>query len=185
MTRHVHRTVLAAPTVLLTALLLSACATGPEHSLTFQDMQAQQAAVQAVLAAGDVGTPRPWHSPDGTTGTATLVSPPDAEGCHKVKTTNPSGAVTDTWCPTPHGFWVHPDELFYRNSTGRETYGGAMRSRDGADGVNGRPDPADTRPDQIDCLRLLREEQRLSDGGREGAARAKRRAYHNCLQQSR
>ena len=170
MTEYLHRTALAAPAALLTALLLSACATAPEHSLTFQGMQARQAAIQAVLTAGDIDTPRPWHSPDGATGTVTLVGPPDAEGCRQVKTTGPGGAITDTWCPTPHGFWVHPDELFYRNATGRETYGGAVRSRDGAD--------------QIDCLRLLREEQRLSDDGRKGAARAKRRAFHRCLQRS-
>jgi len=185
MTGYLHRTILTAPAAVLTALLLSACATAPEHSLTFQDMQARQAAIQAVLTAGDAGTPRPWHSPDGATGTATLVGPPDAEGCRQVRTAGPGGTVTDIWCPTPHGFWVHPDELFYRNSTGRETYGGAVRSRAGADGVKAATEPADTRPDQIDCLRLLREEQRLSDDGREGAARAKRRAFHDCLKRSR
>jgi hypothetical protein len=167
------------------AILLSACAAPPGASLTFQDMQARQAAIQAVLTAGDVGVPRPWQSPDGTAGTATLVSAADAEGCRQVSTTGPGGSVTDTWCPTPHGFWVHPDELFYRNATGRETYGGAVRSRDGADGMKTGADATDTRPDQIDCLRLLREERRLSDGGREGAARAKRRSFHDCLQQSR
>lgn len=185
MTEYLHRTALAAPAALLTALFLSACATAPEHSLTFQDMQARQTAIQAVLAAGDIDTPRPWNSPDGATGTATLVGLPDAEGCRQVKTVGPGGAITDTWCPTPHGFWVHPDELFYRNATGRETYGGAVRSRDGADGVKAETTPADTRPDQIDCLRLLREEQRLADDGREGAARAKRRAFHDCLKRSR
>ncbi|MCF3628880.1 hypothetical protein RJ527_15505 [Thalassospiraceae bacterium LMO-SO8] len=181
MTGYLHRIAPAA----LAAILLTACAAPPGASLTFQDMQARQAAIQAVLAAGDVGTPRPWRSPDGTTGAATLVSAADAEGCRQVSTTGPGGAITDTWCPTPHGFWVHPDELFYRNATGRETYGGAVRSRDGADGVKAETEPADTRPDQIDCLRLLREEQRLSDGGREGAARAARRAFHDCLKRSR
>lgn len=187
MTGYLHRTTLTAPVAFLTALLLSACATAPEHSLTFQGMQARQAAIQAVLTAGDIGAPRPWHSPDGATGTATLVGTPDAEGCRQVSTAGTGGAVTDTWCPTPHGFWVHPDELFYRNSTGLETYGGAVRSRDGADGVKAEAAPAntDTRPDQIDCLRMLREEQRLTDGGREGAARAKRRAFHDCLKRSR
>lgn len=185
MTGYLHRTILTAPAAVLTALLLSACATAPEHSLTFQDMQARQAAIQAVLTAGDIDTPRPWHSPDGTTGTATLVGTLDAEGCRQVRTAGPGGTVTDIWCPTPHGFWVHPDELFYRNSTGRETYGGAVRSRAGADGVKAATEPTDTRPDQIDCLRLLREEQRLSDDGREGAARAKRRAFHDCLKRSR
>ncbi|MEQ8805252.1 MAG: hypothetical protein RIE87_12600 [Rhodospirillales bacterium] len=184
MTGYCHRTALLAPTALLAALLLSACATAPEHSLTFQDMQARQAAIQGVLAADDVDTPRSWHSPDGATGTATLVGPPDAENCRRVRTENPGGVITETWCPTQHGFWVHPDELFYRNATGRETYGGAVRSRDGIDGMKAQTDPADTRPDQIDCLRLLREEKRLSDDGREGAARAKRRSFHSCLQRS-
>ena len=182
MTRYLRRTAL--PATFLAALLLSACATAPEHSLTFQDMQARQAAIQAVLTAGAIDTPRPWHGPDGATGTATLVGPSDAEGCRQVRTVGPGGGATDIWCPTPHGFWVHPDELFYRNATGRETYGGAVRSRDGAEGVKAETEPADTRPDQIDCLRLLREEQRLIDGGREGAARAKRRAFHSCLQRS-
>jgi len=185
MTGYLHRTILAGRTAVFAALLLSGCAAAPEHSLTFQDMQARQAAIQTALTAGDIGTPHPWHSPDGATGTATLVGPPDVEDCRQVTTAGPGGTATDTWCPTPHGFWVHPDELFYRNATGRETYGGAVRSRDGIDGVNAKTDPADMRPDQIDCLRLLREEQQLSDDGREGAARAKRRAFHSCLQQSR
>lgn len=183
MTEYLHRT---APAALVASLLvLTACSAPPGASLTYQDMQARQAAIQAVLSAGEIDTPRPWHGPDGTTGTATLVGDADMEGCRQVRTTDPGGAITDTWCPTPHGFWVHPEELFYRNSTGRETYGGAVRSRDTTDGLKAATDPTDVRPEQIRCLRLLREALRLSDGGREGAARAKRRDFHFCLQQSR
>lgn len=180
MTDHVSH----AATALIAALLLSACTASPGAGLSFQDMQARQAAVQAVLTSGKTGDSRPWQGPDGAAGRATLTDTPDGEGCRQVETTDPGGATKDTWCPTPHGFWVHPDELFYRNATGRETYGGAVRSRAAEAGTPGAFD-TDDRPDQIDCLRLLRDEQRLADGGRDNAARAKRRAFHKCLQQSR
>ena len=176
----------AASTALIAALLLlAACATGPADSPTFADMQAQQAAIQAMLTAGAAGDSRAWQGPDGAAGTAILKGAPNAEGCREVETTGPGGTVIDTWCPTPHGFWVHPDELFYRNATGRETYGGAVRSRDVGPGGGARTDIRDDRPEQVDCLRLLHDERRLSDDGRESAARATRRAYHHCLHQSR
>ena len=166
--------------------LLTACAQAPE-SRPFSDMQAEQAAIQAALTSGETGTSRNWQGPGGTGGTVTLKGEPDAEGCRRVEASGPGGGVTDTWCPTPHGFWVHPDELFYRNATGRETYGGSLRSRDAQAGSgvrSGRAEATADRPDQIDCLRLLRDERRLKQDGRDSAARAKNRAFHRCLQQS-
>ncbi|MAO55505.1 MAG: hypothetical protein CMM61_07385 [Rhodospirillaceae bacterium] len=178
------------PSVLIAALfigaLLSACAQAPE-SRPFSDMQAEQAAIQAALTSGETDTSRSWQGPGGTGGTVTLKGGPDAEGCRRVEAAGPGGAVTDTWCPTPHGFWVHPDELFYRNATGRETYGGSLRSRDiqaGAGVPSRGAAAAADRPDQIDCLRLLRDERRLKQDGRDSAARAKSRAFHRCLQRS-
>lgn len=146
-------------------------------------MQAEQAAIQAALTTGETDAPRDWQGPGGTGGTVTLKGEPDDEGCRRVEATGPSGAVTDIWCPTPHGFWVHPEELFYRNATGRETYGGSLRSRDDQAGSAGAG-ADDNRPEQIDCLRLLRDERRLKQDGRNSAARAKNRAFHRCLQQS-
>ena len=39
-------------------------------------------------------------------------------------------------------------------------------------------------PEGAGCLRLLRDERRLKQDGRDSAARAKNRAFHRCLQQS-
>ncbi|PIW25814.1 MAG: hypothetical protein COW30_18245 [Rhodospirillales bacterium CG15_BIG_FIL_POST_REV_8_21_14_020_66_15] len=169
----------------LAAGLAAACAAVPDDTPTFHDMRAEQAAIQAVLAAGETGASRPWQGPGGARGTARLMGGLDAEGCRDVETMGPGGAITDTWCPTPHGFWVHPDELFYRNATGRETYGGAARSGTTPPAGGAETDLRDDRPEQIDCLRLLNDERRLVDDNRDGAARAARRAYHRCLHQSR
>jgi hypothetical protein len=163
--------------------MAAACAADPGAGLSFRDMQAEQAAIQSALAGGETGVPQTWRGPDGGHGSVALVGAPDGDGCRRIEATNPVGMVSDTWCPTPHGFWVHPDELFYRNATGRETYGGTVRS--GGPDPQDRAPPGDARPDQIDCLKLLSEERRLSRDGREAAARAERRAYHRCLQQAR
>lgn len=161
-----------------------ACAPMPDGGQTFQGMQAEQAAIQSILNQGTSDTVATWQDSGGLKGTAAITGGPDADGCRTVETRGPRGQNTDRWCPTPHGFWVHPDERFYRNATGHETYGGAVRSRETDNGSAPREGSPDARPDQIDCLRLLREERRLSDDGRAGAARAKNRAFHTCLHRS-
>lgn len=163
-------------------LLLAACAGAPTDSLTFQEMQAKQAAVQSVLNDGTPGAKHLWSIPGGASGFAQLIGATDGESCRQVKTSDADGTQIDLWCPTPHGFWVHPDEAFYRNATGRETYGGTVRSRRSQSGLES--ETPDTDPTRTDCLRLLRERNRLSDGGREAAAREMQRAYRHCLHQS-
>lgn len=179
MRRHTSRLVFLG---LVTAVC--ACAPMPDGGQTFQGMQAEQAAIQSILNQGTSGTAATWQDPDGVQGTVTITGSPDADGCRTVETQGPRGQNTDRWCPTAHGFWVHPDERFYRNATGHETYGGAVRSRETDTGSSSRTDVHEPRPGQIDCLRLFREERRLSDDGRAGAARAKNRAYHTCLHRS-
>ncbi len=175
---------LARALILGGVLFAAACASDtPTPSPTFQDMKAEQTAIQETLNAGESDTPRQWQGPSGVTGTVTLKGDADAEGCRAVETTGPGGPTVDTWCPTPHGFWVHPDEQFYRNATGKETFGGSVRTGPQADDTGETVSPSSS-TSRTDCLKLLHQQKRLNDDGRDSEARAMQRAFHRCLQQS-
>ncbi len=160
-------------------VLLGACAAGGEPP-SFRDLQAERAAIEAALAADVMGVARAWHGPDGAAGEITVLGPaPDDDACRRVRAVGPGGGVEDTFCPTKHGYWVHPEEDFQRAMTGRESFGGAARSgglRRAEDGAPG------TKPlNRRHCLTLDRESSRLAKKGFEGRARAARRAFHRCL----
>lgn len=162
-------------------LLAGACA-APAPSPSFHDLQARQSAVQAALNDPAPGASHTWQGTDGG-GTAAVLGAADGEGCKRLRVTTSGDARDDLWCPTAHGFWVHPEEMFYRHATGRETYGGAVRSG-GADGGASAATGSD-RPSQADCLELFHEADRQGDMGHGGARRANMRDFHRCLQQSR
>lgn len=171
--------------ILAGVFLTAACAAdAPTASPTFQDMKAEQTAIQAALNAGESDVSIPWQGPSGISGTVMLMGKADAEGCREVETTGPGGAIMDIWCPTPHGFWVHPDEQFYRNATGKETYGGGVRSGPAGEDIGSPSSKPSAATSRTDCLRLLHQQKRLSDDGRDSEARAMQRAFHRCLQQS-
>ncbi|MEK9671211.1 MAG: hypothetical protein VW268_01740 [Rhodospirillaceae bacterium] len=124
---------------------------GPDPS--FQDIQVQSQAIQRALDSGETGRALPWIGPDGSTGTVTVTGRGLEAGCLTVRVDGPTGASDDAYCPTNHGVWVHPDEKFYRQATGWETYGGTVRTSAGG----GAPETP------------------------EAVARALRREYHDCL----
>jgi len=169
----------ACPPLSVFLLLVGACA-APGPTPGFHDLQAEQTAIQAALNDPKDGVPHAWQGSGGTQGTATALGPADEPGCRRLRTDGTGGTDEDVWCPTPHGFWVHAEERFFRNATGQEKYGGPPRDRLSAP-ADGRTSAGASRPSQRDCLQYDRDSRDLMADGRTAQARAARRAFHACM----
>ena len=170
--------------LILPLLFLTAACAAPGPTPDFQDLQAEQAAIQAALADPRDGIAHAWRGGDGMAGAVTVLGPAAEEGCRRLRAERPDGASEDVWCPTAHGFWVHPEEIFYRNATGRETYGGSVRSRDITDTPARPAGGADARPSHGDCLDHYRAARAFDREGRAAKARAAERDFHRCMQRA-